>query len=42
MMAISITDTQHIHLYFAPSVHGPGVKSSPIRSRSQIGIAKAT
>ena len=42
MMAISMTDTQHIHLYFVPSVHGPGSKLSPIRSRCQIGIAKAT
>ena len=38
MTTISMTATRHIHRYFVPSVHGPGVKSAPARQRSQIGM----
>ena len=27
-----------IHLYFVPSVHGPGSNASPIRQRRNTGI----
>src|SRR3954447_24036848 len=40
-IAISVTATRFIHLYFLPSVHGPGRNESPARQRSQIGIPNA-
>ena len=41
MIAISTTATGSIHLYFDPSVHGPGRNASPALQRRKIGIAKA-
>ena len=41
MIAISATATRFIHLYFLPLFQEPGSKASPIRQRSQIGIANA-
>ena len=38
---ISMTAMRFIHLYFAPLFQEPGSNASPIRQRSQIGIAKA-
>src|SRR5690242_5667860 len=39
--ATSPTASRHIHLYLAPSVHGPGCQASPAFQRYQIGMAKA-
>src|SRR4051812_21117548 len=42
VIAISATATMHIHLYFAPSVHLPGVNESRAFQRRKIGMANAT
>ena len=38
MSATQKTEKAFIHLYFLPSVHGPGSKRSPMRQRRKIGI----